>query len=295
LDGILGPIAGGAYNTFSSALSIMALEAYTKVASEPGAATRTVHQVLQGTKQPLTLSAGMLPHVGFAPDAIQLVFGSRGDFGSYWSFVQSGFDLQPAKKALSEKMEIVRELVGDDGKPITKILLGDEVKVRIRARSLGDYLYNVAIVDLLPAGFEVVVQMPEPAESEAEEAASEEPSSEGESGGGEGEGESEGEGEGEASADNEGEDNPSETGGGAAPGMLTIALPDSTFSPEYLDVREDRVVLYGSLTNEMTTFLYKIKATNSGKVVVPAIHAESMYDRSVRARGEPGSVSVGRP
>jgi len=54
-------------------------------------------------------------------------------------------------------------------------------------------------------------------------------------------------------------------------------------------------VLYGSVGKEMSTFSYKIKATNAGKVVTPAIHAESMYDRSVRARGEPGNLIVVRP
>jgi hypothetical protein len=94
----------------------------------------------------------------------------------------------------------------------------------------------------------------------------------------------------------EGESEPGPAGGGTAvPGLLAIALPGSTLPLDYLDVREDRVVLYGSVGKGMSTFLYKIKATNSGKVVVPAIHAESMYDRAVRARGEPGSLTVTRP
>ena len=72
-------------------------------------------------------------------------------------------------------------------------------------------------------------------------------------------------------------------------------MPGSDFPLDYVDVREDRVVLYGTIGTEMTTFLYSIKATNAGKVVTPAIHAESMYDRSVRARGEPGRLIVVRP
>ena len=284
LEGIVASIAGGAYNTFSSALSILALEAFAAVAAESGAATRTVHQVLHGNKEPLALSGGLLPHVAFSPDATQLVFGSHGDFGSYWSLAQSGFDTQPAKKAMSSRLEIVRELVGDDGKPIVKVVLGDEISVRIRVRSLEQFLSNVAIVDLLPAGFEVVVQTPEPSQSaEAGSPGEASPTGENEEGQEQGEGEPE-----TAEAEPAG-------GGGGVPGLLAIALPGSTFALDYVDVREDRVVLYGSVNKEMSTFLYKIKATNSGKVVVPAIHAESMYDRSVRARGEPGSLSVTRP
>jgi hypothetical protein len=45
----------------------------------------------------------------------------------------------------------------------------------------------------------------------------------------------------------------------------------------------------------MTTFMYKIKATNAGKMVTPAVHAESMYDRSVRANGDAGMITVARP
>jgi uncharacterized protein YfaS (alpha-2-macroglobulin family) len=290
LDGIVGAIAGGSYNTFSSALSIMALEAYAAVAAEPGAATRTVHQVLHGSKTAMTLSGGLLPHVAFSPDATQLVFGSRGDFGSYWSLTQSGFDTQPAKQAESHKLEIVHELVDDDGKPVKKVDLGDEVSVRVRVRSLEGYVYNVAIVDLLPAGFEVVVQMPEPGES-AEEESGEDETGMGEGEQGEESGEGEGEGEGEYGEEGEAEAGPS----GSVPSALGIALPGSSFALDYVDVREDRVVLYGGVGKEMTAFLYKIKATNSGKVVVPAIHAESMYDRTVHARGEPGSLTVGRP
>jgi len=288
LDGIVAAISSGSYNTFSSALSILALEAFASVAAEPGATTRTLHEVVQGNKQPLTLSGGLLPRVAFSEKATALVFGSRGDFGSYWSLSQSGFDMEPAQKAMSNKLEIVHEFLGSDNKPIKKVGLGDEISVRIRVRALNESVWNAAIVDLLPAGFEVVMQTPEPTSEEGHanhSQPSDEPS-------GDGEGESEGN-KGESEGDGEGGD---ETASGTgAPGLLSIASPGSDFSADYIDVREDRVVLYGSVSKEMTTFIYKIKATNAGKVVTPAIHAESMYDRSVRARGEPGGLVVARP
>jgi alpha-2-macroglobulin len=289
LDGIVAQIAGGAYNTFSSALSILALEAYASVAAEPGAGSRTLHEVVRGNKQPLTLPVGLLPQVAFSSDATALVFGSHGDFGSYWSLSQSGFDLEPAKKAVSEKVEIVREFLGADGKPAVKAGLGEEISVRIRARALGEYAPNLAIVDLLPAGFEVVVQPAggATATSEARPGRQESEPSEGNESG-------EGEGEGQGN-ESEPSDEGSEAGGGVGAGGLTIALPGSTLALDYLDVREDRVVLYGSVGKEMATFVYKIKATNAGTVVTPAVHAEGMYDRSVRARGEPGSITVARP
>jgi uncharacterized protein YfaS (alpha-2-macroglobulin family) len=281
LDGIVAAIASGSYNTFSSALSILALEAFANVAAEPGATTRTLHEVVQGNKQALTLPGGLLPHVAFSDKATALVFGSHGDFGSYWSLSQSGFDIEPAKKALSDKLEIVHEFLGDDDKPISKVGLGDEISVRIRVRALNDPVWSVAIVDLLPAGFEVVMQ----SAAQVEDSGSEENSQENQTG------EEQGEGEGESAA----ADNEPTSSGPSGPSLLTIALPGSDFSLDYVDVREDRVVLYGSVGKEMSTFIYKIKATNAGKVVTPAVHAESMYDRSVRARGEPGSLVIVRP
>lgn len=291
LDGILAAISQGSYNTFSSALSVLALEAFAAAASEPGASTRTVHAVLHGNKEPLPLPGGLLPHVAFSDQATALVFGSHGAFGSFWSVAQSGFDLDPPKTALSKRLEIVRDLVGDDDKPLKKTTLGDEVSVRIRVRALEGLVSNVAIVDLLPAGFEVVMQSA---------AVASEPTGEGNGEGGSGtdedsqtsEGSNEGESEAAEGEDDQGDEQPV---GSAGSGVLTIALPGSTFALDYLDVREDRVVLYGSVGKEMATFLYKIKATNAGKVVVPAISAESMYDRSVRARGEPGTLTVSRP
>jgi uncharacterized protein YfaS (alpha-2-macroglobulin family) len=290
LDGIVGEVSTGAYNTFSSALSIVALEAFSSTAADASATTRTIHQVLHGNKQPITLPGGLLPHVPFAADATALVFGSHGDFGSYWSLSQSGFDLESPKKAMSKKIEIAREFLSDDDKPITKLGLGDEIKVRVRVRSLGELLWNVAIVDLLPAGFEVVMQTTAVGASESTEGEGESAEAQGESSQGEGEG-GEGEGEGES-----GEGEEESTGPGrAGAGVLTVALPGSDFALDYVDVREDRVVLYGSVGKAMTTFLYKIKATNAGKVVTPAIHAESMYDRSVRANGDTGTITVTRP
>lgn len=299
IDGIVSEIAKGSYNTFSSALSILALEAFASTASESAGTTRTLHQVLHGNKEPLTLGGGLLPHVAFSAEATALVYGSHGDFGSYWSLAQSGFDTEPAKKAVANKLEIVRELLGDDDKPIARIKLGDEASVRVRVRALDGFVSNLAVVDLLPAGFEVVMQAgqvaPSAGEGEGEAAAGDEGGSgegeQGDEGNQGGEPGGDGEPEGESADSEEGET----VGGHRAPGALGIALPGSDFALDYVDVREDRVVLYGSAGKAMSTFLYRIKATNAGKVVAPAIHAESMYDRGVSARGEPGVVTVTRP
>jgi len=62
--------------------------------------------------------------------------------------------------------------------------------------------------------------------------------------------------------------------------------------PDYVDVREDRVVIYGGAGTDAREFVYKIRATNSGTFTVPPVFAESMYDRTVQARSLSGNVIV---
>jgi len=59
-------------------------------------------------------------------------------------------------------------------------------------------------------------------------------------------------------------------------------------------VREDRVVLYGSIGPKAEELSYRVKATVAGSFVVPPVKAESMYDRSVFARSLGGKITVTR-
>ncbi len=78
----------------------------------------------------------------------------------------------------------------------------------------------------------------------------------------------------------------------AASYALPIVLPGSTFAPEFGDVREDRVVLYGSAYSEVKELRYAIKATNVGKYTVPPVQASALYDSTIVARGTPGKMTV---
>ena len=54
-----------------------------------------------------------------------------------------------------------------------------------------------------------------------------------------------------------------------------------SWAPEYIDVREDRVILYGSVQNNIREFVYKVRAINKGTFVVPPLYSESMYDLTI--------------
>jgi uncharacterized protein YfaS (alpha-2-macroglobulin family) len=67
------------------------------------------------------------------------------------------------------------------------------------------------------------------------------------------------------------------------------------WSPDYAEVREDRVNLYGRADREAREFIYTVKATAAGTFAVPPAHGEGMYDRAVRAWSQPGKIVVRRP
>ncbi len=76
----------------------------------------------------------------------------------------------------------------------------------------------------------------------------------------------------------------------------SIRLSSSTWTPTYADVREDRVVIYGTATPDVQEFVYRIKASASGRFIVPPAYGESMYDRRVQARSPGGTyLTVVRP
>ena len=138
---------------------------------------------------------------------------------------------------MSNKLEVYREYRREDDKPLSETKLGQKVKVVLRLRAtLADSVKNVAIVDLLPGGFEVEMLNP-------------------------------------------GTPNP-------------IAAAGSSLNADYVDVREDRVLVFTSADSAVHDFVYYINPTNRGQYVVPPIYAEAMYDRMAQASGLPGKIEV---
>jgi len=64
---------------------------------------------------------------------------------------------------------------------------------------------------------------------------------------------------------------------------------------DYVDVREDRLLAFGSISSTETEIKYKIKATNMGTYVIPPVQAEAMYHLKIRARGISGTLTVENP
>jgi len=158
-------------------------------------------------------------------------------------------------------VEILRDFVDDKGNVLTRVTVGQEFFVRLRLRALDRDVYRqVAVVDVLPGGVEPVLEVQAQADSSAP-----------------------------------GQDPAMQRQANAAR-TLPIGLPGkSDWSPHHVDVRDDRVVLYGDANRNIGTFVYRVRANNAGTYQVPPAFAEGMYDRRIVALGRSSMLEVIKP
>jgi alpha-2-macroglobulin len=309
MNNLVKPIQRGSYNTLSSAYTILAVEAYAQTASTSANAKFVLRELDKaGAPKELTLPAGLFPKSDISPDAAKVEFESANDFTAYTMLAQSGFERGLPKQEVSVGLEVLREYTNLAGSPISKVKIGEEIEVHIKMRSLSsDYINNIAIIDLLPGGFEIVAESrvktetapsqagsrhkPKPAvknettEEDAEDERRHRPRPSQNDMEGEGDGNREGN---EGEAEGEVSEGAQESQQWEPP----IGRVVSNFSLEYADVREDRIIIYGTANRGVGEFVYRIKATNAGTFNVPPTYGESMYDRSVQAKSMGGKLTV---
>jgi alpha-2-macroglobulin len=251
--GIVDAVAANRFSTLGSAYAILAFEAYAKAEPRLSPMKLAIGEIAaSGALSIVDLPAGLLPGVPVSSAAVKMRFTASGDRPGYFFVNQSGFDSTLPRAAIKNGIEVFREFTDAAGHPLNKVMLGAEVQVHLKLRALGRRAVNsAAIVDLLPGGFELV--MNDSAAAAAPEEAQE-----------------------------------------AAP-PSPIALASSTWTPEYADLREDRVVLFGSIGPDIAEYSYKLRATNAGKFMLPPSFAESMYDRRVQAQGIAAQIEVTAP
>jgi uncharacterized protein YfaS (alpha-2-macroglobulin family) len=256
------------YDSLSAASTILGLDAYATAVAVNVAPKLGIKATLASKSTvALTLPAGLFPRTAFSADARTLDFSSDGPLRAFYLVNESGFDRVPATTALTQGMEITREFLDANGKATNKVKLGEEVTVHLRFRAIGrPRIDDAVLVDLLPGGFDVVVPNTAPADQPLLSAVPD--------------------GEDESGAESEGESS----------GCLCLWLVSRPRGfPNFADLREDRVVVYGRVTDQVQEFSYRIKATNVGSYVIPAAFGESMYDTKLRARAVAGRISVERP
>ncbi|QRO00373.1 hypothetical protein JRI60_15740 [Archangium violaceum] len=79
-------------------------------------------------------------------------------------------------------------------------------------------------------------------------------------------------------------------------GQVEWASSEEQWSADYVNIRDDRVEVFGSLdAGETKTVVYAVRAVTSGKFTLPPVEAEAMYDPRIWAREAGGTVEVSGP
>lgn len=260
LEGLGTAISGNQMSSLSAAYTLLALDAFAKTAAT-GNKAGIAAIAKDGRTQPLVLSPGAMPKASVPESTARVQFSKEGALPAYYSINESGYDRNPPAAETKKGIEIVREFVDAAGKTLTQVKVGEEFFVRLRVRSTQrDFVPQIAIVDLLPGGVEPMLELAPPVDTA-----------------------------------NAGED-PAVMRGAAGTASLPIGIPaKSTWTPQHIDVRDDRVVLYGDATRTAATFTYRVSATNPGVFQSPPAFVEGMYDRTVNGIGLADKLEIVKP
>jgi len=241
------------FNTLSSAYFLMAYQAYSDAVPAEAMKQMAITAIdANGKQQPLTLPQTIAPRAAFPETTQTLRINGPGNLPLYYAVSESGFDQQLPKQAVQHGLEIQRMYLNAQGKTVDKVKLGEEITVQIRMRAIDrDWIDNIAIQDLLPAGFEVA--LPSATDTKM--------------------------------ADNGNEES-------ALPAWQDRLSTGGNWHSDYADVREDRVLLYGSVNNQVSEYQYKIKANTAGTFTVPPVYAQAMYEPSIEAYSGAGLMQV---
>ncbi|WAC07776.1 MAG: hypothetical protein OS130_00825 [Thermodesulfobacteriota bacterium] len=248
LECILEPLIKETFNTTSSAYAILALDAYADTAAQTETTGLTIAELLpQGKRNQLSLPKSLFPATSFSPQAEAIQFSCDQDYPIFYQVTEAGFDKELPAEELKHNLEVQREYCDESGKPVTSVKLGDKLTVHLKVRAIENGSYeNIAVVDLLPGGFEVEL-------------------------------------------------NPGIERTTRSEGLWGASRLQKIYhwEPQNVDIREDRVVVFGEVSPEVGEYVYTIRATNQGTYAIPPVFAESMYDRSMQAKGLGGKITVG--
>ncbi len=260
LETMAAAARGFGASSLTAAYTLLALDAYAKAAATT--TTLGISEIgTDGKERALTLPDGAIPKVSLAETAAQVRFSRRGQADAYYVVAESGFDRNPPTATISQGVEIIREFVDANGTPLSRVTIGDDFFVRVRLRATArDRQPQIAVVDLLPGGVEPVLELQPTADSSTPG------------------------------------DDPAMARQRGNAAVLPVGVPaKSDWTPQHIDVREDRVILYGDASRTVQTFVYRVRASSAGTFQVPPAFAEGMYNRTVVGLSKAATLEVVKP
>jgi len=258
LEDVGRAITDNRINSLSASWTLMALDAYAKAAGAEG--KLAIGEIAgDGKERALTLPSGAMPKSDVSAAAAKVRFSKTGSLPAYYSLEQSGFDRVLPAAGVNEGVEVIHEFLDLQGNVITQVRVGQEFLARVRVRAMNRTgLSQIAVVDLLPGGTEAVLELQPAADSSSPAA------------------------------------DPASSARGV--GGLPIGLPDkSNWTPQHVDVRDDRLVMYGDIGKEASAFVYRLRATNAGVYQSPPAFAEGMYNRKISGLSLAGKLEIVKP
>ena len=159
LEPILKPLREESFSTLGASFVTLALKAYGDVAGKSG-----LELTLEARDKAAVWSKLAGPATGLVKSPLEeSVAGVRfsrqqkgdGDIGAFFQLVEQGFDRGRPPGPLTSGLAVAREWKPVGGK--TTVHPGDAIEVVLRVRNLADrHVPDLAVIDLLPGGFEVV-------------------------------------------------------------------------------------------------------------------------------------------
>lgn len=145
-------------NTLLSGYSSLALGAYAKTHTMPNETQFSMSEIDTRRKEKtLTPQDKSFEKANVDVGTTKVSFNNPTKQNYFYQLTEAGFDKMLASEEVKQGIEIYREYRDQTGQSISNAVLGSEIEVHIQVRALTNtYLSNIAIVDLLPGGFEVV-------------------------------------------------------------------------------------------------------------------------------------------
>jgi len=222
LESITDRLEAGVFTTFSSSFTLMGIDSYLNEVPDAEQGNFVVVEYRSDDSDSvLTVTGEKLFSTRFSPSANRLEIENSDNLHLFYQALRAGFDAERPEEAVSHGIEVYRELRDARGNTANSFKLGENAAASVRFRSLDDStISQVAIVDILPAGFEVDIA------------------------------------------------------------SVRESVKSGSWKPEYVDIREDRIILFGTVTGRLKEFNYTIRPIARGVFTSPPVYAEAMYDRS---------------
>jgi hypothetical protein len=151
-------ISSDRLNTLSAAYSAEALSAYAQSVSAAANSLLSISEILdKNNAKALVSLSNRYQKVNFSAQAKQIQFNNPNKQLYFYQINQTGYDKNAPTQPIKNGLEVFREYHDANNNVINNTTLGSEITSHIQIRTMNDQtISNVAIVDLLPGGFEVV-------------------------------------------------------------------------------------------------------------------------------------------